>query len=79
MIQLPDLNELNQILIKVQGMQDRINQIMTELKTTEDQTRIIQLNLELQTIVKELEGIKNLVTASVPTMSFCNEEKKEEK
>ena len=74
MIPFPDLNELNKLLVQVQAMQDRINQIMTELHTTKDQNRIIQLNIELQNIVKQLEIVKNAIMVCVPTMSFEQKE-----
>jgi len=74
MIPFPDLNELNKLLVQVQAMQERINQIMAELHTTKDQNRIIQLNIELQNIVKQLEIVKNAIMVCVPTMSFEQKE-----
>jgi hypothetical protein len=74
MIPFPDLNELNKLLVQVQTMQDRVNQIMAELHTTKDQNRIIQLNIELQNIVKQLEVVKNAIMVCVPTMSFEQKE-----
>jgi len=74
MIPFPDLNELNKLLVQVQAMQDRVNQIMAELHTTKDQNRIIQLNIELQNIVKQLEIVKNAIMVSIPTMSFEQKE-----